>query len=113
MLLVRPRLARGRRLSDRFVKSLDHPACGAVGFFSERAQLFFVLDRNIEIQSDRITNFLGEGFTSKLCPAREPLLLIRIQMNERRGHVMYLYRTYIIAWSHRRAGCSEAWQPPL
>jgi hypothetical protein len=59
-------------MSDRFLKPLDHPACGAVGRFSERAQLFLVIDRNIEIQIDRITNFLGEGFASKLCPARKP-----------------------------------------
>lgn len=84
-------------MSDRLVEPLDHPSCGAVGLFSEGAQLLFALDRNIEIQIDRITNFLGEGFAPKLCPVRKPLFLIRIQMNECRGHVVHLYRTYIMA----------------
>ena len=69
-------------VSDRFVEPLDHPCCGPVGLFSEGAQFLFALDRNIEIQIDRITNFLGEGFAPNPCPARKLLLLIRIQMND-------------------------------
>ena len=84
-------------MSDRFVEPLDHPCCGPVGLFSEGAQFLFALDRNIEIQIDRITNFLGEGFAPNLCPARKLLLLIRIQMNECRGHVVRLHRAYTIS----------------
>src|SRR2546429_3594988 len=56
------------------------------------------------VQTCALPIFLREGFASKLCPARKPLLLIRIQMNECRNHAEYLYHTYIIAWISRPCG---------
>src|SRR5712691_6615881 len=71
-----------------FVQILDHPLGSLICRSRKHAQLPFTFHGHVQVQIHSVPHFLGERFSAQFRAPGKPLLLYRIHMNKRRGHIV-------------------------